>query len=510
MRHGAAARLAFVATHSSSGIELPAGQSGSAYFHDVLQRAVKRFPEALSQARFPSDPQVFKHQYATVLPAFEAARIAHPSRVEIARFVCLEAEHGLRFASPQGDVPFAEVLARDEAPLALNHVQLAGEGKLVPELRYRGERYLGRDVLGLVRSLRKKQLMTDAAEQGFERLFARIDREGGALSLRGQRFVIFGAAAELSPVELLLEAGADVLWIDLREPATERLLERKLAGTLSFVKGPANLLSEPGRILSTVRAYAANGPVHIGCYAYAGGASQEWRLTTTMNALVRTLPSELVASVTMLVSPTTPSQVSAEDVLTSRARLGEASRWKRALQRAGQLTPCLEASGDVLIARAIVKAQGVSYQAAQLVGKLYAAEASAVYGNRLSGDGSTPLTVSANVAPITATRSLSHPVFQAAFLGASLFDVEISQPETTKVLGGLLAIHDVIESEAPGSAQHRYKTDCDRARGVLSQQIHGGIYTNPFSLDAAISVAAVRGLTMRPKLAVDLSRGLFR
>ncbi len=493
----------------------------------MLQRAAQQFPEALDRARFPESPQAFKHQYATILPAFEAARIAHPARVEIARFVCLEAERGLRFVSEQGDTDFASLLAQSDAePLPLSHVTLSGPGRLVPEVRYRGRRYVGADVLSLVHTLRAKQLMTDAAAQGFARLFARIGTEGGALSLRGQRFVIFGAGAELSPVELLLEAGADVLWIDLREPATERLLERKLAGKLSFARGGANLLAEPARILSTLRAYAQDGAVHIGCYAYAGGASQEWRLTTTMNALVRALPSSAVASVTMLVSPTTPSQVSAEDVLTSRERLQDANRWKRALQRAGQLTPSLEVSGNVLIARAIVRAQGVSYQAAQLVGKIYAAEASSVYGNTLSGgsDGGSdgisegnghqlrpaPLTVSANVAPITATRSLSHPVFQAAFLGASLFDVEISQPETTRVLAGLLAIHDVIDPGAPGAAQHPYASANERARGVLSQQIHGGIYSNPFSLDAAISVAAVRGLTMRPKLAVDLSLGLFR
>jgi len=494
----------------SAGVELPEGQSGSSYFHELLQRAVQRFPEALSSARFPSSAQVFKQKYAEILPAFEAARMGHPSRVEIARFVCLEAERGLHFASADGDAAFADVLARDEAPLPLTHVSLEGAGKLTPEVRHRGRRYAGREVLSLVQMLRARELMTDAATQGFERLFARIDRDGGTLSLRGQRFAILGAGAELSPVNLLLEAGADVLWIDLREPASERLLDPRLGGKLSFPRGGADLLAQPARILATLRAYAEDGPVHMGCYAYAGGASQEWRLTTTMNALVRALPARAVASVAMLVSPTTPSRVSAENERTSHERMRDAARWKRALQAAGRLMPALEGEGDAKIVRAIVKAQGVSYQAAQLVGKLYAAEASAVYGNTLEGDGTAPLTVSANVAPITATRSLAHPVFQAAFLGASLFDVEISEPETTRALGGLLAMEDVTDPEAPGAAANRYKSASERANAVLSQQIHGGIYTNPFALDGAISVAAVRGLTMRPKLAVDLSRGLFR
>ncbi len=489
---------------------LPHGQSGSSYFHELLQRAVQRFPDALSSARFPTSAQVFKHKYAEILPAFEAARMAHASRVEVARFICLEAERGLRFASIDGDTAFADVLLREEAPLPLTDVTLEGPGKLTPEVRHHGRRYRGREVLSLVHTLRSRELMTDAAAAGFERLFARLDRDGGTLSLRGQRFVMLGAGAELSPVNLLLEAGADVLWIDLREPTSERLLDTRLGGKLSFPKGGADLLAQPSRILATLRAYAESGPMHIGCYAYAGGASQEWRLTTTMNALVRALPRNAVASVSMLVSPTTPSRISAENERVSNERRRDAARWKRALQAAGQLMPALEGDGDVKIVRAIVRAQGVSYQAAQLVGKIYAAEASAVYGSTLEGDGSTPLTVSANVAPITATRSLSHPVFQAAFLGASLFDVEISEPETTRALAGLLSLEDVTDPEAPSSCTRGYASASERANAVLSQQIHGGIYTNPFALDAAISVAAVRGLTMRPKLAVDLSRGLFR
>ena len=59
-------------------------------------------------------------------------------------------------------------------------------------------------------------------------------------------------------------------------------------------------------------------------YAYAGGAAQEWRLTASMNAIVRALPKEAVRSVVMLISPTTPGTVSAADAATAEKRHG---RW---------------------------------------------------------------------------------------------------------------------------------------------------------------------------------------
>lgn len=493
---------------TSTGVELPAQQSGSTYFHDLLKRAVEHFPEALGQTGLPSDARTFKERYCQILPSFEAARVAHPSRVEIARFICLEAERGLRFVENGKDSEFSEVLRRDVPPLTLRHVKLEGPGLLKPEVRHRGRRYLGSEVLSFVREQREKHMLTDAAVTGFEKLFASIESSDHKLSLRGQRFVLLGAAAELSPVDLLLEAGADVLWIDLREPSSERLLNPKLAGTLSFPQGGANLLADPARILATIRGYARSGPVHIGCYAYAGGESQEWRLTTSMNAIVRALPEDAVASLSMLISPTTPARVSTEDALAADLRMSQAATFKRALERAGRLIPGHERLGDVRIARALVKAQGVSYQAAQLIGKMYAAEASRVHGHRLEDTSAGPLTVSANVAPITNTRSLAHPVFQAAFLGAFLFDVQISEPETTRNLNGLLAIQDVIGKATPNGKATPSASEL--AHALFTQQIHGGIYSNPYALDGAISVAAVRGLTLRPKLAVDLSRGLFR
>jgi hypothetical protein len=110
------------------------------------------------------------------------------------------------------------------------------------------------------------------------------------------------------------------------------------------------------------------------------------------------------------------------------------------------------------------------------------------------------------VAPITATRSLTHPVFEAAFLGASLFDIWVASPATTRSLGTLLAVHDILCPEAPGAAGRLYESPAERGRAALSQQVHGGVFAQPYALDGAITVAAVQGLARRPKLALGLLR----
>jgi hypothetical protein len=50
--------------------------------------------------------------------------------------------------------------------------------------------------------------------------------------------------------------------------------------------------------------------------------------------------------------------------------------------------------------------------------------------------GREPVTLSTNVAGITRTRSMAHPIFQAAFADAPSFGVRIFDPETTRALSG--------------------------------------------------------------------------
>lgn len=492
--------------HQAQGVELPSGHSGSSYLRELLARTAQRFPQTFSQVSLSGDGRSFRDHYAEELVRFEAARAESPERSAIARYVTLEAERELRFVAAGGEVPFAEVMAARPSPLPLVRVERGSSPELVPTASFGGKLFRGRMLLELVDELSLRHLMTDAARHALAWIVERAEANGGKLDLTGQRFVLLGAGAELAPTEILLEGGAEVLWIDVREPPSDLLLDRRSAGTLVYVKGGADLLSQPHTIARTIESFAAGAPVHLWMYAYAGGASQEWRLTASMNGIARALPRELVGSLAMLISPTTAFVVSPEDARVAEERRKHAPRWKRALARTKQLIDGQFGSDGTRVSRSIVPTQGASYQAAQYIGKILAAEACAVYGTALDAAGRERVTVSANVGPITATRSLAHPVFEAAFLGAPVFDILISKASTTRNLGGLLALHDVLNPDAPGAAARSYPSDAARARALFSQQFHGGVYAQPFALEGCITVAALRGLVEQPKLAL----GLFR
>ena len=70
--------------------------------------------------------------------------------------------------------------------------------------------------------------------------------------------------------------------------------------------GGADLLTESDRIHATIESFADGAAIDLGLYAYTPGRGREWRLTASMNAILDTLPTDLVRTITMLVSPTTP------------------------------------------------------------------------------------------------------------------------------------------------------------------------------------------------------------
>ena len=154
-----------------------------------------------------------------------------------------------------------------------------------------------------------------------------------------------------------------------------------------------------------------------------------------------------------------------------------------------------------LVARGVISLQGAAYQAAQYLTKIISGEVLAT-----AGLGGAPVTVSANVAGVTNTRSLSHPLFQIAFQGAPQFGVRIFDPPTTRALSGLLMLHDVLNPDAPGSATKVATSLADRARAVRTEQIHGGVYDLPWQFESAVKTAAVLGMGKRPDLLLRRAR----
>lgn len=486
-------------TIKEQGVVLPQGHTGSSFFHHVLQQAATAFPQALGSARLPSDAREFKRDYRDALVRFEAARVASPQRVAIARAITNRSQAELVFASERGPIALSDHMAEASSPIELRTAQAAsGAHGLTPIVELDGKRYVRREIIGMCERLVEAHQMTHAALAAVRFIIELIEERGGTLDLRGESFALLGAGAELAPTPLLLKAGARVLWVDVADPST-RLAPDDICGELMIADNACDLLRAPEQVAAALIEFANSSPIHIGMFAYAAGASREWRLGAAMNAVVRRVPPSLVRSLSLFVSPTMPASVQPEDAAAALAKLARAPGWQGIARGVGLLpTPGQLQVDGVTVARAIVSIQGLSYQAAQYVSKVAAAETYAVYGTRAVDDSVDPVTVSANVAGITNTRSLSHPLFQAAFIGAPRFGVRIFQPATTRALSGLLTLSDLLNPSSPSNPSVLANNPSEKARALLSQQVHGGIYSLPYELEAAIRISAVVGMAQRP------------
>jgi hypothetical protein len=476
--------------HSELGsVRLAEGRSASAVLHGVLAEAVAAFPTVLGDADLPQTLARFRGRYPEFLPRFEALRRTAPEAGAIARHLLASLARQVVWEDVRGARPLAETLAEPAEPLSLESREFRGAPGWTPALVYRGERWAATELEAFATRLRSRGVVTREAADALTWVGAHA-LEDGRIRLPGRRIALLGAGAEMAPTRAWLEAGAEVLWLDVVPPPSDWLEGSELAGRLRWPPGGVDLLARPREVLATLRAFAAEGPIDLGLYAYAPGQARELRLTAIMNAIVEALAPESLASVTLLVSPTTPTARSEADVAAAAARRAARPAWEGMLARAGLLGRGggAVASGSASVTRTVVSIQGTSYQAAQYLGKVLVAEC---WARPAPGDDRPPMRVSANTAAITRTRSLDHPVFAAAFGGAGAFGVETFTPRQSRVVNGLLALRDWLHPEAPVPGTAR---------------VHGGIHTLPYPLEPALRVAAAIGFARSPRLL----RGLLR
>ncbi|GMU59119.1 MAG: hypothetical protein AMXMBFR34_08820 [Myxococcaceae bacterium] len=471
------------------GVVLARGETGSSFLHRVLREARAKYPHALFDADLPESPAAFKRRFGDLVVEFEAARISSSERLEIARHLFRETQDALELAQGGKTRPLAEALADGTPPPELEVRAPSKAPGLTVRVPCDGRLWSGREALELIEQLHAAHQMTNAARRGLEWIIEHVEAAGGALDLSGHTFALLGAAAELSPAPLLLEAGATVRWIDLKAPS-----EAPESGTLVTAKGGDELLLRPQAVAASLRQLAEKRPLHLGLFAYAPGASRELRLAGVMDALARSLGPGAVTSVSMFVSPTSPGELQPEDQDVAAVRARHPKLWQRGLA----MTRALSAPGhygpqSAAVVRGPITLQGAAYLAAQYLTKIIGAEVFAI-----DGVAGAPVTLSVNVAGITRTRSLSHPVFQAAFRGAPAFGVRIFQPETTRALSGLLMLHDLLNPDAPGAVERHWQQPEARARAVRTEQLHGGAYDLPWQFESAVRCAAVLGAASNP------------
>jgi len=467
------------------GVHFTPGETGSSLFRSALAEACTQYPDTLGEMVLPEGGKKFKAQLPELIVQFEAHRADSEQRVDIARSLVDSLKRHTRFG-PEGAL-LSESL--DPGPSESNEWVGTGPVGWTPEVDYRGRRYAGKAIGELAERMRADHLLTQAATDAL--LWVTRELLDEPLDLRGHSFALLGAGAELAPTPYLLRAGARVLWVDLLTPDAWADRTEEHAGTLVHHPAATDLLADPGAVYRALTTEAAKGPMHLGLYAYAPGKGRELLLAASMNTLAERLDDDVLRSVAMLISPTTPGEVQPEGRVDRQVRHAAAPLWQRALTRIGRLSErSHHRQGDTEIARSIVPLQGPTYLAAQYLTKMMTAETWAI--------DRAPLRISPNVAGITRTKSLEHPLFLAGFIGAPAFGIQVFTSDQTRVLTTLLMLHDALNPNAPSADPAG--GPAAQARRLAARSIHGGVRSAPFVFWNIIQVAAVLGLGKKPSL----------
>ena len=496
-----------VADLENGRVDLPAATSASQLFHQILCAAVDEFPDELTGAELPDTADRFRASYADAIPRFEAARIASPRRTAIARYLAAESRRSFVWMVGDEASPLAEQMTEPQPPLELESMTFSGTGGWMPQLPTGNGPAVAGAIEDYAAGLVGRSSATPGVADSVNWLLANGLNAGGALDLSDRRIVMLGGAAELAPAACWLAAGAQVLWIDVASPPAQ-LRRGGAGGRLSWTTGGADLLTQPQQVAATIAEFATDGPVDIGLYAYAPGRAREWRLTAAMNAIVDALPAGVVGSVTLLVSPTTPGQLTGQELETEEQRRLDRPAWQSTLDRLGLLGSGSGhvTAGNVAVSRSVVSIQGSGYQAAQYLEKMMAAETWATWGPPLAA-APQPGHVSANVAGVSKTRSLQHPVFDAAFGGATAFEVETFTPGVTCALNAILTARDWLDPAAAGNRAAGFATEADRAAALLtSARVHGGLHVLPYPADPTLRVSAAIGAARHPNRIPAMTR----
>ncbi|MFT7222176.1 MAG: hypothetical protein ACI8Z1_003800, partial [Candidatus Azotimanducaceae bacterium] len=329
-------------TNQRIGVQLKDGKSASDILFDVLAEVQARHADVFSSIGFPENIKGFRDDYVNVLPRFEAARIASASRGAIAREISEGLAKQLVFQSQnkRKDKSEAQSMALSDYvcgpfnPLPLESAAAKEGPGWCPRMTDGDDEIVDLEVLG--ERLRSRNVMTRSAAQALTWIQSNALNEG-LLDLSSRKIVVLGANAEMAPTELYLAAGADVLWLDIVPPLNTLIQAKSRAGKLSWSPAGADILNQPGEVCSTITQFADGCPIDICLYAYAPGQARELRLTGAMNAIVNALPAELIASVTLLVSPTTATPLSPSDIVDLEQRLLNRPRWEAVLDVMGML-----------------------------------------------------------------------------------------------------------------------------------------------------------------------------
>lgn len=464
-----------------SGVQLPV-RSASGFLYSLLEEAKNYASASMKGFSLPEKPGKFASSYHKDLSLFEAVRARSPSSKRIALALAEEVQDKMLFVEDDRKISLADHFNAGAAPFDIEVIAPPArpEGargyKVEFPLLTGGFTSDRNEIEAEIYAYTSRNLMTPEAAEAFVEM-----ADKGRIDLAGQKFVLLGGMAELSPLKLLLKAGADVMTTHLNDKDRQQLIDyvsdekSAVTGRLFLAREPMDLLKNPARIAATAAAFAGDEPVHLGLFAYKGGQAREWRLAAAQDGIARSLNKNgFLKSYTCYLSPSVPTQVSKDTAYRAAAANAKKSQYLSTvlgnISASRLCMPNIVRAGERYWAGEPVPMQGASYAAANLIGKTHAIEHFAATGVR----------VSANVAPITNTASMNDPMIQRAFNKVADYGIKIFEPEAARTLMFLQMAHDLTCAEEK------------HAQNPASKHVHGGVFTAPYNLDSCMNGAVIK------------------
>jgi len=476
-----------VGTGAGRGVRFPAvdgRRSTSATGRAILADAARELDQSLAQRVVSC--RDWRKQYAPLIRELTAASLGAGDRVLAAARAGLEsAGSRLTFVDGEREVSLKDAIAEVAPAYELATGTIHGTATPVRELRvpYGGRMLSGAELEGQL----ERWVQSGSVEPSFASAIRTVAEHPDWLALPGRTVALFGAGAEIGPLEPLSKWGAEVLALDLPEPRIwERIatVARAGAGTVRLPLASdgaqgVDLLVELPETLAWLRRGAGGGELVLGMYAYGDGGDHV-RLSGAFDVLATELLADGEAQALAYLATPTDAFIVAEDAARQARAAYAARRLRRALQApaqllsAGRLYRPAYADGAP-VADALVIQQGPNYALAKRLQRWRGVVA--------ESDGRR---VSFNVAPATLTRSVTkNRILAAAYSGAHHFGIEIFAPETTRTLMAALLVHD-LNTPAPERA-HPEQLFSDGAA-------HGGLWRAAYEPGSALPLAAVAGL----------------
>lgn len=496
-------------TSASQGVVFPKGSDGLRSSTAAGARIVAAALRALDQGRAAQAAETesrWRRRYPAYFRQLVESAVSTPDlALDSARAGLQSAWQTLLWLDAEGkERSLVQALENPEGwPLSTMTLQGAGSTQPKPwVVPYKGRHLQGEEL--------KRQLLewveTGVLEASAVKALGRCIRYPEWFDLSDRHIALLGAASEAGPLRWLSRWRANLYAVDVDRPEVwARIADTVMAGNATLhlplrasgqradwiQQAGADLLQDAPRVAAWLRRFDL--PMDLVSLAYLDG-ERHMRVAVAMDMVTSSvMTAQPGSSLAYLATPTDVFAVPEATALAAQRMHAARPLLTRGLQKplhlaAGErffqpnIECLLEGPGGKRygLVDSLVLEQGPNYALAKRLQQWRALTARSV-GKR----------VSLNIAPPTRTASvIKSPALAAGYAGASAFNVEVFEPETTNALMAALFVHDLRTDR--GSADPA--TELNHPFELfMDQACHGGLWTTSYRPRSSLPFAAVLG-----------------